>query len=161
MSQKKMTLDLVGDREIVMKRTFSAPARFVFDAWTNADLVAKWWAPAKCGVVMMSCEADVRVGGKWRYVLKNPDGEVVAFSGEYREIERPARLVYTELFEKFPDGPPVIVTVTFTERDGVTDMVSTQLYPSKEVREMVVASGMEFGANETMNQLEELLRSLV
>jgi uncharacterized protein YndB with AHSA1/START domain len=158
MSEKnKMTLELVGDREIVMKRTFAAPARFVFDAWTKADLVAKWWAPKACGVEMVSCEADVRAGGKWRYTLRNPDTEVVSFYGEYREVTAPSRLVYTELFSKFPDGPPVVVTVTFEERDGRTEMTSRQLYPSKEVREMVVATGMEFGANETMNQLEELL----
>jgi uncharacterized protein YndB with AHSA1/START domain len=157
----KMKLELVGDREIVMTRSFAAPARLVFEAYTKADLVAKWWAPKKCGVEMVSCEAEVRVGGKWRYTLRNPDTEVVAFYGEYREVTAPERVVYTEQFSKFPDGPPVIVTVTFVERDGRTEMTSTQLYPSKEVREMVVATGMEFGANETLNQLEEVLRSLV
>ena len=70
---KKMTLDLVGDREIVMKRTFAAPARLVFEVWTKAELVAKWFAPEKCGVSMVACEADVRVGGKWKYTLRNPD----------------------------------------------------------------------------------------
>jgi uncharacterized protein YndB with AHSA1/START domain len=161
MSERKMTLELAGDREIVMKRSFAAPARFVFDAWTKADLVAKWWAPEKCGVAMVACEADVRPGGKWKYTLRNPDAEVVSFYGEYREVTAPSRLVYTETFSKYPDSPPVIVTVTFEERDGRTEMTSTQLYPSKEVREMVVATGMEFGANETMNQLEVLLRSMV
>lgn len=158
---KKMSLELVGDREVVLKRAFAAPARMVFEAWTKAELVAKWWAPAKCGVAMVSAEADVRVGGKWRYTLRNPDSEVVSFYGEYREVTPPSRIVYTETFSKYPDGPPVIVTVSFEERDGETMMTSTQLYPSKEVRDIVVATGMEFGANEMMNQLDELVRSLL
>lgn len=157
----RTTMVLVGDREIVMKRTFAAPARLVFEVFTKADFVAQWWAPKKCGVEMVSAEADVRVGGKWRYTLRNSDSEVISFYGEYTEVTPPDRIVYSELFSKFPDGPAVIVTVTFVEKDGKTELTSTQLYPSKEVREFVVSTGMEFGANETHDQLEELVASLL
>ncbi|NVJ08918.1 SRPBCC family protein [Myxococcus sp. AM001] len=153
------SVELESDRTIVISRKFNAPARIVFDAWTRADLVKRWWAPKALCVTMASCEADVRVGGGYRYVLRNPDGGEVAFSGQYTEITPPSRLVYTQVFEPMADAGSVTITVTFDERDGKTHMVSRELYPSKEVREAVLASGMEHGLRETMEQLDALVSS--
>jgi uncharacterized protein YndB with AHSA1/START domain len=153
------TMELVGDRELIITRTFDARPHRVFQAWTDATLVRRWWAPRSRGVAMASCEADVRVGGKYRYVLRRDDGGDLAFSGEYRELTPPSRLVYTQIFEPHP-GDPVIVTVTFEDRAGKTRMVSHELYPSAAVRAAVLESGMEHGMRETMDQLDALVATL-
>ena len=165
-AMNQTSMELKGDREIVIARTFNGPARLVFDAWTRPELVKRWWAPESRRVVMATCEADVRVGGAYRYVLRiEKTGHRFAFSGIYQEVTPHSRLVYTELFE--PDGAgtqptdlPVIVTVTFDEREGKTDMVSHSLCPSPEVRDAIIASGMEHGMRETMDQLDVLVASL-
>lgn len=165
-AMNQTSMELKGDREIVIARTFNGPARIVFDAWTRPELVMRWWAPESRRVVMTTCEADVRVGGAYRYVLRiEKTGHQFAFSGSYREVAPYSRLVYTELFEPEGAGPqpgdlPVIVTVTFDERDGMTDMVSHSLCPSPEVRDAIIASGMEHGMRETMDQLDVLVASL-
>lgn len=161
----RTTMDLEGDREIVIRRTFNGPARIVFDAWTRPELVRRWWAPETRCVSMVSCDADVRVGGQYRYVLRLAAGGEFAFSGTYSEVTPPSRLVYTEIFEPTAGGaqpgePGVIVTVTFDERDGKTHLTSHSLCPSKEVRDTIIASGMEHGMREAMDQLEELVASL-
>src|SRR5262245_21139338 len=159
------TMALEGDREIVIKRTFNGPARIVFDAWTRPELVRRWWAPKSHRVSVTSCEADVRVGGTYRYVLRKHNEDQFAFSGQYREVTAPSRLVYTEIFEPTaaganPDDEGVVVTVTFDEHDGKTNLVSRSLCPSREVRDMIIASGMEHGMKESMDLLEELVASL-
>jgi uncharacterized protein YndB with AHSA1/START domain len=159
------TLALEGDREIVITRAFNGPARIVFEAWTRPELVSRWWAPRSRGVTMAVCEAELRVGGRYRYVLKLDRGGEFAFTGRYIEIAPPSRLVYTEVFEPTaagakPDDPGVVVTVTFEERDGRTHMVSRSLCPSKDVRDAIIASGMEHGMRETMDQLDALVASL-
>jgi uncharacterized protein YndB with AHSA1/START domain len=154
------SMDLEGDRALVIARAFDAPARIVFEAWTRADLVRRWWAPRSHQVSVVSCEADVRVGGRFRYVMrKDGSRDDLAFSGEYREVTPWSRLVYTHVFEP-AGGPPALVTVTFEERDGKTHLVAHELYPSAEVREAVLASGMEHGMRETLDQLEALVASL-
>jgi uncharacterized protein YndB with AHSA1/START domain len=153
------TMELGPDREIVISRTFNGPARIVFEAWTRPELVRRWWAPRSHGVAVVSCEADVRAGGKYRYVLGR-EGDEFAFSGEYTEVTPHSRLVYTQVFEPMQAAGEAVVTVTFEERDGKTHMVSRELYPSKEVREAALSSGMESGMRETMNQLDELVMSL-
>jgi uncharacterized protein YndB with AHSA1/START domain len=163
-SQTRLTR--VSDRELVMERTFAGPARIVFEAWTKPELVSRWWAPAALGVSMVSCDADLRVGGAYRYVLGHRQpGAQFAFSGEYTEITPHTRLVYTSFFEPTADGripgvEAVIVTVTFEERDGRTHLVSREMYPSKDVLDMAVASGMEKGVHITMDQLDALVSSL-
>ena len=112
-----------------------------------------------------NCDADVRVGGSYRYVLRLASGSQFAFSGKYREVTPHSRLVYTEIFEPTasganPEDAGVIVTVTFEERDGKTDLVSHSLCPSKDVRDAIIASGMEGGMRETMDQLDELVATL-
>ncbi|MCA9727428.1 MAG: SRPBCC family protein [Candidatus Eisenbacteria bacterium] len=152
-------MEMRSDREIVISRTFRAPARILFDAWTRADLVSRWWAPKSHGVEIAHCEADVRVGGKYRYVLRKGDDEF-AFSGTYSEVTPPTRLVYSHVFEAFPDSP-VTVTVTFEELDGETRLVAHEVYPSKEALAGALSSGMEHGMRETMDQLDALVAVLL
>lgn len=159
------TLDLVGELEIVIARTFNGPARIVFDAWTRPELVQRWWAPTSLGVSLAECEATVRVGGGYRYVLRAAPGEQFAFSGRYTEVTPPTRLVYTQLFEPTASGADpadgeLIITVTFDERDGRTHVVSRSLCPSKEVRDTIMASGMEHGMRASWDLLDELVASL-
>jgi uncharacterized protein YndB with AHSA1/START domain len=159
------TMELEGDREIVIRRTFNGPARIVFDAWTKPELVRRWWAPKSHRVSVVSCDAEVRVGGHYRYVLRLESGKEFAFSGTYAEVTPPSRLVYTEVFEPTaagaqPGDTGILITVTFAERDGKTDMVSRSTCPSKEVRDTILASGMEHGMRETMDLLDELVASL-
>jgi len=155
MSQTSM--ELKSDREIVITRTFAAPARIVFDAWTRAEHVRRWWAPRSRGAEIVECQADVRVGGKYRYVTRSSRGGEFAFSGEYVEVTPPARLVYTMVYEPMAEAGHVVVTVTFDEQGGSTRLVSHELYPSKEARAAAVASGMEAGMHETMDQLDALV----
>lgn len=158
--KNETSMELQADREIIISRTFDGPARIVFDAWTKPELVKRWWAPKSHCVTIASCEADVRVGGKYRYVMRLEAGEEMAFSGEYEEVTPPTRLVYTQIFEPMAHAGAVIVTVTFDEHDGKTRLVSHELYPSAEAREAALASGMEHGMRETMDQLDELVASL-
>lgn len=157
----KTSMELVGDREIVLARSFRAPARIVFAAWTAPEHVARWWAPKAFGVEAGEIKADVRVGGTYRYSAMREGKEIAAFSGEYREVEPPTRLVYTSVFEAMADAGPAIVTVTFEEADGQTRLVARELYPSAEARRMAVESGMEDGIHEVMDQLDELVGSLL
>ena len=162
--QKNQTTMDRADRELVITRTFNAPPRIVFDAWTRAELVRRWWAPKSRNVAIVSCDADVRVGGKYRYVLKHDTHGALAFSGKYREVTPHSRLVYTEIFEPAGQAPDddngAIITVTFEERDGKTYLVSHSLFPSKEALDTVLATGMEWGMRETMDQLDELVATL-
>jgi uncharacterized protein YndB with AHSA1/START domain len=154
------TMDLQGDRAIVISRTFNGPPRIVFEAWTKAELVKRWWAPRSLGVSIVSVDADIRVGGGYRYVIAPPNGEPVAFSGEYTEIKPYSRLVYTSIFEPAREAGAAIVTVTFEEQDGKTRLVAHELYPSAEARSAAIGSGMEHGMRETMDQLDELVATL-
>jgi uncharacterized protein YndB with AHSA1/START domain len=152
------SLKRTSDREIVITRTFRAPAQIVFDAWTRPEHVKRWWAPRSRGVTLVECDADLRPGGAYRYVLGRGKQEQFAFSGKYLEITRPTRLVYTQSLEPMPDE--AVVTVTFEERDGATTLVAHEVYPSKEVLDGVLASDMEHGMRETFDQLDELVASL-
>jgi uncharacterized protein YndB with AHSA1/START domain len=157
--KNQTTMELRGDRELVIARTFNGPARVVFDAWTRPELVRRWWAPSSHNVSVVVCEADVRAGGAWRYVLRRDTGDEFAFSGVYQEVTPHSRLVYTNWFEAIP-GAEVLCTITFEERGGKTHLVSHELYPSAEAREGALSAGMEHGMRETMDQLDELVASL-
>jgi len=161
----RTSVERTSDRELTISRTFNAPPRTVFDAWTRADLVSRWWAPVSLGVTIVSCEADVRVGGRYRYVLKPPDGDPFAFSGTYREVTPYSRLVYTSFFEPGLAPPKdeseaAVVTVTFEPDGDRTRLVARELYPSKDVLDGAMATGMEVGMRETMDLLDELVQSL-
>ena len=145
-----------SDREIVLTRVFDAPRNLVFDAFTKPDLLKRWFGPH--GWSLAVCEIDLRVGGTWRYVLEGPDGRSMGMGGEYREIVPGERTVHTESFDDYP-GDSVVTTV-LTEHDGRTTLTGTVLSESQEVRDAVIASGMEHGAAETYDRLAELLLSL-
>jgi uncharacterized protein YndB with AHSA1/START domain len=158
-------LELRGDREIVIERTFNAPAAIVFEAWTRPELVQRWWAPRTFRDVMLTCEADVRPGGRYRYVMQAGAGRRMAFSGRYLEVSPPSRLVHTQIFEPAaagpePDAPAITVTVTFEDRGGRTHVVSHTVCPTSELRDTIIASGMETGMRQTMDQLDELVELL-
>ena len=153
------TLDIScpSDNEVRMTRTFDAPRALVWEAMSKPEHVRNWYGFR--GTTMPVCEMEMRVGGKWRFVSIAPGGEEVEFYGEYREIVEPERVVYTEIFAPFPDTESIVTTV-LTERDGVTMFSCTAWYPSKEVRDMVLASGMETGAAESYERLAEVVASL-
>jgi uncharacterized protein YndB with AHSA1/START domain len=147
-----------SDREIRLTRLFDAPAQLVFDMMTKPEHVEHWWGRLSEGYSVPVCEVDLRVGGRWRFVNRHPRGEA-AFYGEYREITPPSRLVFTEIFEQFPDSVSV-VAADFSEEDGKTRLTVTVSYPSTEVRDMVMASGMARGAGISYDHLEALLAEL-
>jgi uncharacterized protein YndB with AHSA1/START domain len=147
-----------SDEEIRLTRLFDAPRHLVFEAMTKPEHVKRWWGRLGEGYSVPVSEIDLRVGGKWRFVNRHPKGEV-AFYGEYREITPPSRLVFTEIFEQFPDSVSV-VTAEFTEEGGKTRLTATVRYPSLEVRDMVLASGMATGAGISYDRLEDLVAEL-
>jgi uncharacterized protein YndB with AHSA1/START domain len=147
-----------SDNEIRMTRLFDAPRNLVFDVMTRPEHVRQWWGRLGEGYSVPVCEIDLRVGGKWRFVNRHPRGEA-AFHGEYQEITPPSRLVFTEIFEEFPDAVSV-VTTEFTDEAGRTRMTATVRYPSLEVRDMVLASGMDRGAGISYDRLEDLVAEL-
>lgn len=145
-----------SDREVVLTRVFDAPRQLVFDAISKPELLKRWFGPH--GHSLVVCDVDFRVGGAWRFVLESPDGRTMGMSGVYREIVPAERTVHTEAFDDYP-GDSVITTV-LTEHDGKTTLTATALYESREVRDIVIESGMEHGAAETYDRLAELLPSL-
>jgi uncharacterized protein YndB with AHSA1/START domain len=147
-----------SDREIRLTRLFDAPRHLVFEAMTKPEHVKRWWGRLGEGYSVPVCEIDLRPGGAWRFVNRHPKGEAV-FYGVYREIAAPERLVFTEIFEPFPDVESVVTTV-LTEENGKTRLTVTALYPSVEVRDMVIKTGMATGAGISYDQLEDLVREL-
>jgi uncharacterized protein YndB with AHSA1/START domain len=148
-----------NDNEITMTRLFDAPRRLVFEAMTKPEHVRRWWGILDDGYSVPVCEIDLRPGGKWRFVGSGPKGQAPDFYGEYREIAPPDRLVYTEIFAPFPDVVSVVTSV-LTEEQGKTRLTVSCVYPSKEVRDMVVTSGMERGAAISYDRLDEVARQL-
>lgn len=148
-----------SDREVRITRVFDAPRALVYEAFTNPKHVRRWWGCLGEGYSVPVCEADVRPGGKWRYVNKTPKGDLAAFNGEYRELAPPERLVFTEIYEPYPDAGS-LVTVVFTEENGKTLLTLTAEYPSIDVRDMVLKSGMEYGAALSYDRLEEIATEL-
>ena len=148
-----------SDEEIRMTRLFDAPPALVFEAMSKPEHVRQWWGQLGEGYSVPVCEIDLRVGGKWRYVGSGPKGRIPAFYGEYKEIERPGRLVYTEIFEPFPDGGS-LVTQLLTEEQGKTRLTVTARYDSQATRDMVLGTGMERGAATSYDRLEDVVRAL-
>jgi uncharacterized protein YndB with AHSA1/START domain len=151
------TVERTSDRELVTTRTFDGPARIVFEAWTKPELIMRWWAPESFGISFLSCEADVRTGGSYRFVFGHAASEQpMAFFGKYLEVTPPSRLVWTN--EEDEDG--AVTTVTFEEKDGKTLVVLHELYPSKEALDGAIASGSTGGWPEQFEQLDDLLTTL-
>ena len=151
---------LPADNQILITREFNAPRRLVWTAYTTPELVKRWWSGQKGTVT--SADIDLRVGGKWRYVMVADGGFEVAFRGEFREIVPEERLVNTEIFEGIPDADDHagLVTVTLTEKDGGTFMEMLCEYRDKADRDAVIDSGMESGMQESMDALEQVAVSL-
>ena len=152
-TKNRSTVERKSERELVVKRTINGPARIVYEAFVRPELFKQWWVPKSFGLTLLSCELDVRVGGKYRLVFSHEASEM-AFFGRYIEVTPNSRLVWTN--DEGDDGGPV-TTATLEERDGKTLVVVHDLYPSKEALE---ASGSMDAMDETLDQLEELVVTL-
>lgn len=157
-SSGSAVLSLPTDTQILITRDFAAPKHLVYKAWTTPELIKRWWH-AKRGTATIA-DVDLRVGGKWRWVMVTDDGFEVAFHGEYRELIPNERIVHTEVYEGAPGGDAVVVTLTFTESDGRTTVTSLTEAGSKEIRDAIIESGMEGGMQDAMDLLEEVAISL-
>jgi uncharacterized protein YndB with AHSA1/START domain len=153
--KNRTTVERKSEREVVVTRTFNAPARLVFEAWTKPELFKRWWVPKSAGLTLLSCEMDVRVGGGYRLVFDRGASEPLAFFGKYLEVKPHSRLVWTNE-EGGDDG--AVSTVTLEEKGGQTLVVMHELYPSKEALD--AGLGAYDGMSETHAQLDELLVSL-
>ena len=153
------TVERTSEREIVVTRLLNGPAHLVFEAWSKPELLRRWWTPPSFGISFVSCEADVRTGGTYRFVFSHPAlDQPMAFFGKYLEVTPHSRIVWTN--EESAEG--CISTVTFEERDGRTLLVLTELYPSKQALDDAIASGSTgtSGAGEQFELLDELLAAL-
>jgi uncharacterized protein YndB with AHSA1/START domain len=155
---------LPSDTEIRVTRAFDAPAHLVFEAYTTPELVKRWWGYETS--LWLVCEIDLRVGGRWRYVIREDreaDSFEVAFHGEFREIDAPHRLVATEVYEAAPVPDPeaagTVNVMTFEEVDGVTTFTTVSHAPSREIRDAIIESGMESGMQVSFDRLEDLVRA--
>ena len=153
--KNRTTVERRSGRELVIARTFDGPARLVFEAWTRPELLKRWWAPKSTGMSLLSCDADVRVGGSYRFVFGQGATGSMAFFGRYLEVTPHSRLVWTN--DESDQG--AVTTVTFEEKGGKTLLVLSELYPSKEAADASIA-GMEDGMPEQFAQLDELLVTL-
>jgi uncharacterized protein YndB with AHSA1/START domain len=152
----RTTVERRSERELVVTRTFNGPARIVYEAWTQPELFKRWWVPKSLGMVLRSCEMDVRVGGGYRLVFGDDGSEPAEFFGRYIEVIPHSRLVWTN--DEGGDAGPV-TTVTFEEKDGKTLLVMSELYPSKEALD-AAGTGAADAMGETFAQLDELLVTL-
>lgn len=154
-NKNETTVERVSDREIVVTRSFDAPVRLVFEAWTTSTLFARWWVPKSMGMLLLSCEVDARVGGTYRLVFGLDDAKTMAFFGTYLEVVPNSRLVWTNE-ESGVEGS--VTAVTFEEREGKTHLVLRETYPTKEALD-AAGMGAAEGLREQFAQLDELLRS--
>ena len=156
--KNRTTVERKSERELVVTRTINGPARIVFEAWTKPELFKQWWVPKSFGLSVLSCEMDVRVGGRYRLVFSHPAApKPMEFFGRYIEVTPHSRLVWTN--EEGGDSGQV-TTVTFEERGGKTLLIMHDLYPSKDALDDAIASGSTGGMAETFEQLDELLVTL-
>jgi uncharacterized protein YndB with AHSA1/START domain len=155
-TKNQTSMERKSEREFVVTRILHAPPRIVFEAWAQAELFQRWWVPKSCGMTLLACELDVRVGGGYRLVFHHPAApEPMPFHGRYLEVASPSRLVWTNEEE---GGNGQVTTITFEERGaGTTLLVMHDLYPSKEALDEAIGSGSTSGMDETLNQLDELL----
>ncbi len=155
-AKSRTTVERTSEREVVVTRSVNGPARLVFEAFTKAELLERWWVPRSMGMTLLSCEVDARVGGKYRLVFDHGGPEPAAFFGTYVEVEPYARLAWTN--EEGGEGGPV-TTVTFEEEGGRTLVVLRERYPSKEALD-AAGTGAADAMAETFDQLDELLVAL-
>jgi uncharacterized protein YndB with AHSA1/START domain len=155
--KNRTTVERKSERELVITRTVNGPAHLVFEAWTKPELFKQWWVPRSFGLSLISFEADVRPGGKYRLVFAHGDAKPMEFFGKYLEVTPCSRLVWTN--EEGDDGG-AITTVTFEEQGDKTLLVLHELHPSKEALDAARASGVEAGTLETFEQLAEFVVTL-
>lgn len=153
---RRTTVQKTSEREVVVTRTFDAPARLVFKAWSKPELFKKWWVPRSMGMTLRSCEMDVRTGGKYHLVFGDDPANTMAFFGRYLDVVPDQRIVWTN--EESGDAGSV-TTVTFEERDGKTRLVLSELYSTKEALDEA-GTGAQEAMHETFGQLDELLAEL-
>src|SRR3984893_9894403 len=153
---RTLKVTMPTERQIVLTRVFDAPRSLVFDAFTKPELLKRWFGPR--GWSLAVCEVDLKVGGTFRFVMRGPDGKEMGMRGVYREIVPPERSVHTESYDDYPGESQV--TAVFVEQGGKTTLTATVLFPSQEVRDAVIKSGMEHGAAESYDKLAGLLPSL-
>jgi len=156
-SDRRANVTLPADNQILITREFDAPKHLIYKAWTTPELVAQWWSGERGKVT--SIEIDLRVGGRWRYVMVANEGSEVAFHGEYREIVPNERIISTEIYEGMPDATAVD-TMTLTDLAGLTLLSLLVEHDTKEHRDAHIESGMEGGLQEAMDKLERLVRSM-
>jgi uncharacterized protein YndB with AHSA1/START domain len=156
MDLKTLTITTPSDREVMLSREFNAPALMVFDALTKPEWLKRWYGPK--GWMLVVCDIDLRVGGAWRFVVRQPAGKEIGQRGIYQEIDRPNRIVNTESWEDWDAGETLVTTI-LSEHDGRTAFQCTILFPSKDVRDTVVKAGLEHGAKEGYDKLAEALAS--
>src|SRR6185503_14791777 len=152
--KNRTTVERRSEREVVVTRIFNGPARIVFEAWTKPELFRQWWVPKSMGMSLLSCEMDVRVGGKYRLEFAHGDSQA-AFFGTYKEVTPHSRLVWTN--EESDEGS--VTTVTFEQKGGKTLLVMHELYPSQEALD-AAGTGAADATVETFAQLDELLVTL-
>jgi uncharacterized protein YndB with AHSA1/START domain len=155
-TNNRTTVERTSDRELVVTRTFNGPAHIVFEAWTNPELFKRWWVPKSMGMILRSCEMDVRTGGGYRLVFGEDASNTYEFFGRYVEVIPNARIVWTNE-EGGDDGP--VTTVTFEEKDGKTLLVMSELHPSKEALD-AAGTGAAEAMPEQFEQLDALLVDL-
>ena len=148
------------DHELMVTRTINAPAQIVSEAWTKPEHLKRWWAPKSFGVSLFECEQDLRVGGAYRFAFGRDANSPEVFTGRYLELDPPARLVLTQVYERMAHVGEAVVTADFAEIQGGTHLTLRQLFPSKEALEGALASGMERGMRITLDQLDELVASM-
>jgi uncharacterized protein YndB with AHSA1/START domain len=156
-SSQTAKLTLPTDEQILIVREFDAPKHLVFRAFTEPELVRRWWHTGRGEMTV--CEIDLRVGGAWRYAMVTPEGQEVAFHGEYREIVPDERIVHTEIYEAMP-GEGIVNIVTFSETDGRTTVEMLMECGSQAVRDGIIDSGMETGLQDALDLLEQAAVSL-
>ncbi len=157
MIANRLSVATPSDREIVMTREFAAPRNLLFRAYTDPRLIPRWWGLRNHTTIVD--RMDVKPGGVWRFVCTDAEGNEFAFNGIYREVVPPEKLVYTFEFEMMA-GHVMTESITFQEQKGRTRVTTRSAFASKEDRDGMIASGMEQGANESCDRLEELLATL-
>ena len=159
-SSPKLAVTLPSDREIALTRDFNAPRHLVFEAWTKREHILQWWAGCDDNTLAV-CEMDFRTGGDWRFVVRTSSGQEFLFTGVYREIVAPERLVYTQVFHGVPGALiEALVTVTFEDLGGRTRLKATFLHATKEARDTHLESGVETGVSSSFDRLEQIVHGL-
>ncbi|AYY11434.1 ATPase [Actinobacteria bacterium YIM 96077] len=158
MNGGELSVTTPGEREIVLTRSFDAPRHLVFRALTTPELLKRWLGAR--GWNLVGCEIDLRVGGRWRFVHRGPDGSEMAHGGVYQEVIEPSRLIYTEMFDNQSYEGESLITQLLVEERGMTTLTSSVLYASQEARDTVLQYPMARGVSQSYERLDTVLADL-